>query len=355
MHTDLCRRGLTRLALLAALLPAPAHAEFILFPQLNQVERRGVAPGINLEEHEFKPGVDIFYSSDHGRLRLLGEFEILRGKKPKAGTVERLQAGWLLNPDTTVWLGRHHTPFGYWNTEYHHGSYLQSAVTRPGIIDFGSGAPLARHLTGLLLESAHAGADESGLRYSFSVGASPGVGSGLKEFDILDFNDGNHSWGSILRVTHHWGGAHHTEMGAFAGYMLLPGNNATLHEVRQTVLGALGNWEHRRVRVLGEAYWVNDIIDRPAGNASGSFINVNLQVEYKPHEDWVLYARAEDTFGGDGDPYLGFFPTFIEQRGLAGVTYMLTPNQAIKLEAADVRLQSDRFTQINLQWSAAFP
>lgn len=333
----------------------PVWAEFILFPQLNQIERNGLAPGSSLKEHEFKPGIDIFYSADFGRLRTLAEFEIMRGKTPKAGTMERLQIGWLMNPDTTVWLGRYHTPFGYWNTEYHHGSYLQSAITRPGIIDFGAGAPLARHLTGLLLESGHTNDDESALHYSLSIGASPGVGGGLKEFDILDFNEGNHRWGAIARAAYHPDALTSTEAGGFIGYMILPGNIATLDEVEQVVLGGFGNWEYQRFRLLGELYWVTNQVNRPAGDTDGNFVNANLQVEYKLYEDWTTYVRVEDTFGGDNDPYLGLFPTFIKQRSLAGTAYALTRRQAIKFEIADVQLQNDRFNQLNIQWSAAFP
>ncbi|HLA74281.1 MAG TPA: hypothetical protein VJM76_00005, partial [Gammaproteobacteria bacterium] len=234
-----------------------------MFPQINQIERGGLAPESSLKQHDFRPGIDIFYSADFGRLRTLAEFEILRGKVPKAGTMERLQIGWLANADTVVWLGRHHTPFGYWNTEYHHGSFLQSAVTRPGIIDFGSGGPLARHLTGLLIESTHTNDDGSALHYSMSVGAGPGVSSGLKEFDILDFNDGKHRLGGILRASYHPDTLASTEAGAFLGYMVIPGNISSIAKVEQAVLGGFGNWGHQRVRLLGELYWIGNQLKRP--------------------------------------------------------------------------------------------
>ena len=35
--------------------------------------------------------------------------------------LERLQLGYLVNDDLTVWVGRFHTPYGFWNTGFHHG------------------------------------------------------------------------------------------------------------------------------------------------------------------------------------------------------------------------------------------
>lgn len=72
----------------------------------------------------------IFYSADYGCLRVLAEVDIAREVDAE---IERLQAGWLLGSETTAWIGRFHTPLGYWNTRYHHGSYLQTAATRPDI------------------------------------------------------------------------------------------------------------------------------------------------------------------------------------------------------------------------------
>lgn len=331
-----------------------AHAEFILFPQLNLVERHGLDPDSSLKGEEFKPGIDIFYSNDFDRLRLLAEFEILRGK-PKP-TMERLQLGWLINHETTFWLGRYHTPFGYWNTEYHHGNYLQSAITRPSMIDFGPGAPLTRHLTGFLVESARINDNNSALHYTFGLGLGPELGSkGLKELDILEPEEGKHKLGGILNVSYHPDELTSDEVGLFLGYMAIPGNIAAIDNIHQTVLGAFTNWEKGRFRFISEVYWVHNKVDLTASTAQGSFLNGSLQLEYRLHDDVILYSRIEDTLSGDNDPYLGLLPKFIKTRALIGTAYEFIPRQALKLEIADVHLENDRFGQVSLQWSAAFP
>ncbi len=50
--------------------------------------------------------------------------------------MERLQLGYLVNDAVTLWAGRFHTPFGWWNTAFHHGANLQTSISRPRFIDF---------------------------------------------------------------------------------------------------------------------------------------------------------------------------------------------------------------------------
>ena len=46
--------------------------------------------------------------------------------------LERLQLGYTVSDALTVWLGRFHTPFGVWNTWYHHGAGTTTApICRP--------------------------------------------------------------------------------------------------------------------------------------------------------------------------------------------------------------------------------
>lgn len=53
-----------------------------------------------------------------------------------AADMERVQLGYTLNDDLTLWMGRFHTPFGLWNTLYHHGANLQTSIFRPRFIAF---------------------------------------------------------------------------------------------------------------------------------------------------------------------------------------------------------------------------
>ena len=64
--------------------------------------------------------------------------------------IERLQVGYVVSDDLTVWIGRFHTPYGYWNTAYHHGAQLQPTVMRPQFVAFEDhGGILPAHTEGL--------------------------------------------------------------------------------------------------------------------------------------------------------------------------------------------------------------
>ena len=45
--------------------------------------------------------------------------------------VERVQVGYAFGDYLTAWLGRFHTPFGVWNTAFHHGQQISTSVRRP--------------------------------------------------------------------------------------------------------------------------------------------------------------------------------------------------------------------------------
>lgn len=67
-----------------------------------------------------------------------------------ATDLERVQLGYIFNGNATLWAGRFHTPYGYWNTAYHHGSQIQTSVSRPRFIDFeDKGGILPAHMVGL--------------------------------------------------------------------------------------------------------------------------------------------------------------------------------------------------------------
>ena len=65
--------------------------------------------------------------------------------------MERAQLGYSFSDALTFWVGRFHTPYGYWNTAFHHGAQIQTSVTRPLFIDFeDKGGILRAHSLGLL-------------------------------------------------------------------------------------------------------------------------------------------------------------------------------------------------------------
>jgi len=91
--------------------------------------------------------------------------------------LERLIIRYDANDYFKLSFGRYHTPINYWNTAYHHGSWLQTTITRPEMIQFG-GRFMPVHFVGLLAEGAIP-SGSLGLNYNF------GVGNGRQTISLL--------------------------------------------------------------------------------------------------------------------------------------------------------------------------
>src|SRR5215467_14030869 len=64
--------------------------------------------------------------------------------------LERAQIGYVFSDAATVWAGRFHSPWGYWNTAFHHGAQIQTSITRPQFLEFEDhGGIIPAHTVGL--------------------------------------------------------------------------------------------------------------------------------------------------------------------------------------------------------------
>src|SRR4029077_14099054 len=108
--------------------------------------------------------------------------------------LERLQVGYTFNDAFTLWLGRFHTPFGYWNTAFHHGQQLQTSILRPQMIDFEDrGGVLPVHTVGLWGTGATRAGDGK-VAYDLYVGNGPTI----KENELDPNNSGKPHPGSSV-------------------------------------------------------------------------------------------------------------------------------------------------------------
>ncbi|HUL02369.1 MAG TPA: hypothetical protein VLV16_03935 [Gemmatimonadales bacterium] len=88
--------------------------------------------------------------------------------------VERLIISYRPSSHIQLAVGKHHTPFGYWNNAYHHGALMQPTIERPEMFLFeDDGGILPIHTTGFLV----AGRDISSLHLGFDAMVGNGIGS----------------------------------------------------------------------------------------------------------------------------------------------------------------------------------
>ncbi len=277
--------------------------EFLLFPDVTAVKRFDLQQSSKKEE-ELLPAINLFSTLDYGRFRFLGEWLL----DTKSQELQRLQIGWRWQ-DATFWLGRFHNPIGYWNTQFHHGGYLQTTASRPGIIAFeGSDGPLPTHLSGLLVE----GIQEivgAGLYYTLGVGVGPDLRKRLQAFDLLD-PGGSYRPGATLRLAYQPTIYGVNEIGFSTSYTEIPGHGSSLTGIKQVIAGLFGNWQLKSVRILSEMLYVHNWLNQATGSIEDTFINAYGQIEWGLGKDWTVFSRLEGTWGSDDDRYLDALSRF---------------------------------------------
>jgi len=83
-------------------------------------------------------------------------------------------------------FGRYHTPISYWNTQFHHGSWLQTTASRPEMVQFG-GNFIPVHFVGAQAEGSFAA---RGLNLNYNLGIGNGRSSVLtRDGDWGDINN----------------------------------------------------------------------------------------------------------------------------------------------------------------------
>lgn len=87
-------------------------------------------------------------------------------------------------------LGRYHTPVNWWNTEFHHGLWLQTTISRPEMTKFG-GQFIPVHFVGGLIEGAIPAA---GLNINYNAGVGNGRGTVISRGGDAGDNNNNRAW-----------------------------------------------------------------------------------------------------------------------------------------------------------------
>jgi hypothetical protein len=128
-----------------------------------------------------------------GELSMTARTDPGLGTPPAAGfnvEVERSIIRYEQNDLFKLSFGRYHTPINYWNTAFHHGSWLQTTASRPEMVQFG-GSFIPVHFVGALAEGTSAA---HGLNATYNVGFGNGRGEVISRAgDYGDINN-NRAW-----------------------------------------------------------------------------------------------------------------------------------------------------------------
>jgi hypothetical protein len=297
------------------------------------------------------------------RVRALFEIGIEFGQADGAPgiDIERGQIGYVVDEHFTAWLGRFHTPYGYWNTAYHHGAQIQTALSRPRFIAFeDSGGVVPAHTVGAWgTGSTHLG--DGKLAYDAFVGNGSRIQDGFVDMNNAHDDNGDKAFGGRL------------------GYEFGNGVSAGAHFLREQIDAYQGSNRQNSTRVqVSGAYAVLDtdewegiaeyyhfdnatLLD-PAQLASASGTHSSnawfAQMAWQGQGVWVPYVRYEHAGLDPNDPYF-MSQTFghAYDRSVLGLRYNVTPKSALKFEVnhtAQPDLPGQDFNEARLQYAIRF-
>jgi len=244
--------------------------------------------------------------------------------------MERLQFGYTFCDAATLWAGRFHTPYGHWNTAFHHGLQIQTSASRPRFVDFEDrGGILPAHAVGLLA-SGGVRAGQGKLFYDGYLANGDSIGNGVLNFNAFKDDNANKLVGGNIRYAF-GGGLEGLTLGAHALTQQVD-DNSTGASTRVAVFGGfavldIGNWE-----AIGEYYgFRNDDLSGATGTHS-SWAGF-AQAGYELTDRWTPYIRFEKAVLDQTDNYfLGQASGRSYQRNVLGLRYNLNTQAALKVE-----------------------
>ncbi len=303
--------------------------------------------------------LDFYLTPSIGRVKMLAELNFEVGEEGEIDTdLERLQLGYAVSDAFTGWMGRFHTPYGYWNAAFHHGAQIQT-VTRPRFIDFeDKGGVLPAHTVGLW-GTGHIPAGGGHLVYDAYVGNGSRIVDGTVDFNAHHDDNSNKAIGA--NVGYRFGGALDGLLAGVHGLredVNVYTGEALQARTRLAFYGAYfyldrGNWEG-----IGEYYRFHNV-DYSGGGTTHTSWAAFAQVGYTIAERWTPYYRWEDAALDATDPYFSSQTNGnAYKRNVLGIKYLLNPNTALKFEANRTREQFGpdwvNYTETRAQFAVRF-
>ena len=364
--TRLSRRQIAVAGLIGMLATTPAGAEvqheLLFFPSVDGFDTFSESDS-SVDDSNTRAALDMLYSFSGNRFRLLGEFLWSSDE----AEFERLQAGLRVNGNTFVWAGRFHAPAKFWNSEYHHGQFLQTSITRPALEEWeDDGGSQPAHSTGLLLESEQQRGDESALGFAASVGFAPVFEDGGLEAHELFKETSDHGLSLNLRVGYRPQYLSSTQFGIVAAWNELNVLQDSIpapdqpESIEQASLGVFGDWRWDDLRLLASLVYFANTLEFPTRSVDDTYLLGYAQLEYQANAVVTIFGRAESGIDQDDSAYLALFDAFITERYMVGARWDVMEYHSLTFEIADTTNgagpgASRDFNEYRLQWSAVFP
>lgn len=227
---------------------------------------------------------------------VFGEFSATARNSEYSVEVERLIVKYEFSDLYKVSAGRYHTPIGYWNSAFHHGSWLQTTVARPEMVKFGSQV-MPIHFVGILLEG---NIPSGNLGLNYKAGYGNGRHSNIaRAGDAGDVN-GDKAWMLQLSARSRQYQGLDVGIGFYADEIELP----AAAPIDEKTVSAYFAWTREDPEFLVE--YLHSEHDN--GTVSGETTAWYAQFAYRLTDEWrhwKPYTRVERIDVDDSDPLLG--------------------------------------------------
>ena len=314
--------------------------------------------------------LDLYLAPDlGGRMRMLAEVVLEPGSEGQGIGIdtERLQLGYVFSNYLTAWVGRFHTPLGFFVTAYHHGAQLQTAVDKPRFLDWEDHqGVLPVHTTGLWL-TGNALIGDSRLGYMLWAGNGGRMTTGSSGFTGLDMNmyhDDNKDVAVGGRLTWFFGGAldglqvgasmlqeridatsnsqdpdSYTGTGATFKPFTNP-NTGSEFSSKVRIVGIHLVYEGHGFEFLNEIYNFQNIA---SGGTSGNFRSWAgySQLAYWVNGKWAPYGRFERADFNVNDPFFfGQYNGLPYSKAAVGLRYNMSDASCVKIEYSNTHFNA---------------
>lgn len=258
-------------------------------------------------------------------LSVFGEFSLSAKDNSQNAAIERMIIKYAFSDLFKLSAGRYHSPIGYWNSAFHHGAWLQTTVSRPEAIKFGSKiVPI--HFVGALVEGTFTG---NSLGLSYMAGLGNGRHANISQAgDAGDIN-GDNAWMVQINAkpSRYYG------LNAGLGFYNDKVTPTDRDEIFEKTVSTYVVWSKESPEVLFEyIYSTHEFVNN--SSISGDVNTWYLQFAYRlkgKNRNWKPYMRYEHTDVDDSDPLLGDQGLNYEA-GILGVRWDFNPYAAIKAE-----------------------
>jgi len=287
--------------------------------------------------------IDLYFAPKLGDIRGLIElvFEV-NEEGGLATDLERVQIGLPTGDRSVLWFGRFHTPYGYWNTAFHHGAELQTAINRPRFLDFeDKGGVLPSHSVGVWWNANQPHGDAR-IIYNIYLANGDHIATS-PESKVLSFNAArDDNKGKLIggSVAYHWNSDLELGIHGFHDTVdtyLNEDFHVRVNRSAVTMSGLFMNYETDGWDLMFEWYHFANKTENLASGAPGSVGRHNSDLWFaqagRHIQNWTPFLRIEQAKLDAGDAYFNSMDSGQPySREAVGIRYDWNANTAFKLE-----------------------